>query len=98
MRKGQTVGDALAVVWFDIAEPDPEYEVLDDPRSVFNQGFGQGAAKFNRLEGCWYDDGSVFFVSTAAATRRTATSTRTATGRGSARSGSTGRARATRAA
>ena len=65
MRKGQTVGDALAATWFDIAEPDPAYEVTDDPSGVFNQGFGRGAAIFNRLEGCWYDDGSVFFVSTS---------------------------------
>ena len=65
MRKGQTVGEPLAATWFDIAEPDPEYEIIDDPRSVFHQGFAQGAALFNRLEGCWYDEGWVFFVSTS---------------------------------
>jgi secreted PhoX family phosphatase len=65
LRKGQTVGDALSVTWFDIDDPDPEYVVLDDPRSTFNQGFDQGGAKFNRLEGCWYDEGSVYFVSTS---------------------------------
>jgi secreted PhoX family phosphatase len=65
LRKGQTVGDALAVTWIDIDFPDPEYEVLDDPGSVFNQGYNKGGAKFNRLEGCWYEDGSVFFVSTS---------------------------------
>jgi secreted PhoX family phosphatase len=65
LRKGQTVGDALAVTWFDIDDPDPEYEVDNDPRSVFNQGFNKGGALFNRLEGCWYDEGSVFFVSTS---------------------------------
>jgi secreted PhoX family phosphatase len=65
MRKGQSVGDALAVAWFDIEFPDPEYEVNNDPGSVFNQGFAKGAALFNRLEGCWYDEGSVFFVSTS---------------------------------
>ena len=25
----------------------------------------QGGAKFNRLEGCWEDDGTIFFVSTS---------------------------------
>ncbi len=65
LRKGQTVGATLAVTWFDIDEPDPEYTTLADPRGVFEQGFGQGGAKFNRLEGCWYDGGSVFFVSTS---------------------------------
>jgi secreted PhoX family phosphatase len=64
LRKGQTVGDALSVAWFDIDDPDPEYEIDDDPRSVFHQGFTKGGALFNRLEGCWYDEGSVFFVST----------------------------------
>lgn len=65
LRQGQTVGDAFSVVWHDIDFPDPEYETNNDPDSVFNQGYGKGAAKFNRLEGCWYDDGSVFFVSTS---------------------------------
>jgi len=64
-RKGQTVGDKLAVVWLDIANPDPDYKVNNDPGSVYNQGFGAGGAKFNRLEGCWYDEGSIFFVSTS---------------------------------
>jgi secreted PhoX family phosphatase len=64
-RKGQTQGDALAVDWFDIDEPDPEYTTENDPRSVFNQGYGQGGAIFNRLEGCWYDEGSIYFVSTS---------------------------------
>ena len=65
MRKGQTPGDALAVEWFDIDEPDPEYTADNDPRGVFNQGHGKGGALFNRLEGCWYDEGSIFFVSTS---------------------------------
>jgi secreted PhoX family phosphatase len=65
MRKGQTVGDSLSVVWLDIEFPDPEYETNNDPQSVFNQGYAAGGAKFNRLEGCWYDEGSIFFVSTS---------------------------------
>ena len=32
---------------------------------MFNQGLAQGGASFNRLEGCWYEGGSVFFVSTS---------------------------------
>lgn len=65
MRKGQSVGDVLAPVWYDIDFPDPEYEALDDPQGTFSQGYDKGGALFNRLEGCWYDDGSVFFVSTS---------------------------------
>ena len=64
-REGQRPGRKLPVRWFDIPEPDPEYDNDDDPRGVFQQGWRQGAAKFNRLEGCWYSDGSVFFVSTS---------------------------------
>ncbi|MBA2514571.1 MAG: DUF839 domain-containing protein [Solirubrobacterales bacterium] len=64
-RKGQTVGDSMSVAWHDIDFPDPEYETNDDPESVFNQGYKKGGALFNRLEGCWYDEGSIFFVSTS---------------------------------
>jgi hypothetical protein len=64
-RKGQTQGDAHAVDWFDIDQPDPEYTTDNDERSVFNQGHRKGGALFNRLEGCWYDEGSVYFVSTS---------------------------------
>ena len=38
---------------------------VSDPLSTFNQGWAQGGAKFNRLEGCWEDDGTIFFVSTS---------------------------------
>jgi uncharacterized protein len=65
MREGEKVGDSLSVVWYDIEDPDPEYTSVRDPRGTFTQGFSQGGAKFNRLEGCWYDEGSIFFVSTS---------------------------------
>jgi secreted PhoX family phosphatase len=64
-REGQRPGRKLRVVWIDVPEPDPEYANDDDPRGTFQQGWRLGAAKFNRLEGCWYDHGSVFFVSTS---------------------------------
>jgi secreted PhoX family phosphatase len=53
------------VEWVRIDEPDPELTAVGDPRSTFNQGWAQGGAKFNRLEGCWEDDGTIFFVSTS---------------------------------
>ncbi len=65
LRKGQRVGDTLAVTWVDIPNPDPDYTAINYAGSVFAQGYGAGGAKFNRLEGCWYDEGSVFFVSTS---------------------------------
>jgi uncharacterized protein len=65
LREGQTVGTPLPVTWVDIEDPDPSYTDVDDPGAVFLQGHSAGGALFNRLEGCWYDDGSVFFVSTS---------------------------------
>jgi secreted PhoX family phosphatase len=64
-REGQEPGRSLPVRWIDVPDPDPEYVDINDPRGTFAQGWERGAAKFNRLEGCWYADGSVFFVSTS---------------------------------
>ncbi|MGQ0793379.1 MAG: alkaline phosphatase PhoX [Deltaproteobacteria bacterium] len=63
-REGQTVGQVFPIEWVAITTPDPDLE--NGATSVFNQGFAQGAALFNRLEGIWRgDDGSIFFVSTS---------------------------------
>jgi uncharacterized protein len=66
-REGQTMGVPLPVAWFDILEPDPAAAGNSSPKRTFNQGYNEpnGGAKFNRLEGCWWDAGSVFFVSTS---------------------------------
>ena len=34
------------------------------PTAIFDQGFAQGAARFARLEGCWYGDQSIYFHAT----------------------------------
>jgi secreted PhoX family phosphatase len=65
LRENQTRGKRLPVRWVRIDEPDPELTSVADPRSTFNQGWAKGGAKFNRLEGCWEDDGTIFFVSTS---------------------------------
>jgi secreted PhoX family phosphatase len=65
LRKGRTRGQALPVRWVRIDEPDPALERVSDPRSTFNQGWAKGGAMFNRLEGCWEDDSTIFFVSTS---------------------------------
>jgi secreted PhoX family phosphatase len=65
LRQGQTRGVALPVAWVRIEHPDPELTTLADPDSTFNQGWAGGGAKFNRLEGCWEDGGTIFFVSTS---------------------------------
>ncbi len=60
---GQRIGEVLPVTWVSIADPDPA-DAATDSQAVFRQGWEQGAARFNRLEGAWYGDGSVFFIST----------------------------------
>ncbi|MBA3411767.1 MAG: DUF839 domain-containing protein [Geodermatophilaceae bacterium] len=62
LREGQRQGQPLPVEWFTIQEPDPSG---DAPNAVFEVGFAQGAAKFNRLEGCWDGVDSIFFASTS---------------------------------
>ncbi|MGH7555419.1 MAG: alkaline phosphatase PhoX [Longimicrobiales bacterium] len=60
----QVPGKALPVVWVDIEDPDPaNAESRRD--AVALQGFARGAAHFNRLEGCWYGDGAIYFNATA---------------------------------
>jgi secreted PhoX family phosphatase len=64
----QTVGVPLPVEWVTITTPDP------DPVStmvsgatfsnVFIEGLAAGGARFRRLEGCWYDAGKIYFIST----------------------------------
>ncbi len=66
---GLSVGDAFEVAWVDIDGPDPDPDDrmnLDDRlQAVFRQGHDRGAAVFDRLEGCWYGEGSVFFHDTS---------------------------------
>jgi secreted PhoX family phosphatase len=59
---GQVPGRALGVTWVDLGDPDPER--LDNESAVFLQGWKQGGCRFNRPEGCWYGDGSIFFSCT----------------------------------
>ena len=56
------VGNPLPVEWVTISDPDPASITRN---SVFDQGWAQGAATFARLEGCWYDGGSIFFNATS---------------------------------
>lgn len=57
----QTIGAALPVEWVTITNPDPSPFT---PTSVFNEGFAKGGARFRRLEGVFYSNGRIFFVST----------------------------------
>ncbi len=60
LREGQRQGERLPVRWVTIEQPDPS-----GTARVYDEGYAAGGAKFNRLEGCWYGDGSVFFASTS---------------------------------
>ena len=60
---GQKVGKPLPVSWVDIDDPDPA-SADDNSHAVFDQGAAKGGAGFNRLEGCWYGDGVIYFNST----------------------------------
>lgn len=61
-RTGQQPGRRLLCVWIDI--PDPNPAVITGSTSVFAQGLARGGARFNRLEGCWYGNGCIYFDST----------------------------------
>jgi secreted PhoX family phosphatase len=60
---GQRMGEILPVTWVGIDDPDPR-GTWGDTAAVFAQGFKKGGARFARLEGCWWGDGSVYFHST----------------------------------
>ena len=62
--RDQTVGQILPVRWVDIADPDPA-NTESDPFAVLRQGLELGGAFFQRLEGCWYGDNSIFFNATS---------------------------------
>jgi secreted PhoX family phosphatase len=61
-RTGQS-GDWLPAVWHEISTPDPDVRSGEPP--VFSQGFALGGARFGRLEGAWYGNGRIYFVSTS---------------------------------
>lgn len=61
-RFSQRAGQPLPVEWVDINDPDPD---STDSLAVFKQGWEQGGAVFDRLEGAWYGDGSVYINSTS---------------------------------
>ena len=62
-----TVGEPLPVEWVVIDDPDPAVITTE---SVYNQGRDKGGASFARLEGCWYDGGSIFFNATSGGNAR----------------------------
>lgn len=66
--QGQTTNARLPVTWVDIADPDPS-DAETNPEAVFAQGRARGGARFRRLEGAWFANGSLFFTSTTGGDR-----------------------------
>jgi secreted PhoX family phosphatase len=66
---GQTVRAPMRAEWVDIDDPDPA-EAEANVSAVFQQGWARGATAFDRLEGCWYGDGSVYFNATSGGDQR----------------------------
>ncbi|MDH3755600.1 MAG: PhoX family protein [Acidimicrobiia bacterium] len=69
----QGAGASYSVEWVEIPDPDPLFPMAGGEPTVTNdeaivavgdQGRAAGAALFSRLEGCAYDEGVVYFVST----------------------------------
>ena len=61
----QTIGLALPVEWVTITTPDPATPTgAGGLSTVFLEGLNAGGTRFRRLEGCWYGNGRIFFVST----------------------------------
>ena len=58
---GAQFGNVYSVRWVDIANPEDH----GTGSGVFLQGFEQGGAAFQRLEGAWYGNGLMYFVSTS---------------------------------
>src|SRR5690606_27532501 len=65
----QHVGDIIPVEWLDVEDPDPA-EAETDPVAIFRAGLADGAALFQRLEGCFWADDSCYFVSTSGGNAR----------------------------
>lgn len=63
LTRGQHPGRSMAVDWVDIPDPDTA-EAEANELAVFEQGWNAGGARFDRLEGCWWGEGQVYFSST----------------------------------
>jgi secreted PhoX family phosphatase len=69
MRQNQPVGVPRKVKWVKIPNPDPA-NAETNHLAVFNQGYAAGGARFMRLEGCWYGDQSIYFISKKGGNKR----------------------------
>lgn len=69
--RGAFAGETYEVEWAAIPDPallpDDAVGVIlySGPSGPYRQGSDNGGARFARLEGCWYDSGSIWFVDTS---------------------------------
>jgi secreted PhoX family phosphatase len=69
-RKGQKIGSVLVTNWMTIENPDPP-EADTDSLAMFRPAMKNGAALFNRLEGCIpAKNGQIYFASTSGGDNR----------------------------
>jgi secreted PhoX family phosphatase len=68
--RGILPGHTFEVDWVDIPHVDPGDTTNETTRraALFMQGYDQGGAAFNRLEGCWFGRESMFFQDTRGGT------------------------------
>ena len=60
---GREVARRLPARWVTIDDPDPP-QAAQNAAAVFEQGWDQGAARFSRVEGCFYGDDGIYFTCT----------------------------------
>lgn len=66
LRRTAAVGQTFDVGWVDIPEPERAHSPgTSDRAGVFQQGKAQRGTTFARLEGCWFGNDRVYFVSTS---------------------------------
>jgi len=65
LRTGLNACQRFDVQWIEIQDPQRRHSPgTSDTLGVYQQGKAQDAATFSRLEGCWFQDGLVYFVAT----------------------------------
>lgn len=65
LMKGSKVGQTYDIGWVDIDDPQQAHSLdSEDTQGVFYQGKRRGGTTFARLEGCWYGNDLIYFVST----------------------------------
>lgn len=69
LSEGYPNDTTWSVDWVDIDDPEKAHEDgTTNGAGVFSQGWAKGGARLTRGEGCWYDSGLIYFISTSGGT------------------------------